>query len=328
MASELGRIRLDQDAAAGEISTYAEMFASSGLFNDVKGMAQCFVKICAGRELGMPPFASMSGIHLISGKVSLGGGLIAAAIKRSGRYSYRISKNDAIECAIQFREMIGGQWEDIGQYSFTIIEAKQAGLLSNPTWLKYPKAMLFNRAISGGARQHCPDIFGGPIYTPEELGADVDEHGDLAPVRPLRIAPIAEPPRVQARPEQAAIEAAQPDKNPPRATAAECRERFAAKANAFGFEGDQMRLASALLQYVPVKWTVKLLLEALDKPEADWQAAVAMLSPVSAVSEVLAGSALGEEDSSPFDDHEEGIAALGMDVAPTAPTTLPGAFAR
>jgi hypothetical protein len=38
--------------------------------------------------------------------------------------------------------------------------------------------MLFARAITRGARRFAPGIFGGsPIYTPEELGAEVNEDG-------------------------------------------------------------------------------------------------------------------------------------------------------
>ena len=34
--------------------------------------------------------------------------------------------------------------------------------------------MLFARALTNGARWHCPDVFGGAIYEPEELGAKVE----------------------------------------------------------------------------------------------------------------------------------------------------------
>jgi len=47
--------------------------------------------------------------------------------------------------------------------------------------------MLFARAISNGAKWFCPDIFGGPVYTPDELGAEVDEEGDIIDVTPRTI---------------------------------------------------------------------------------------------------------------------------------------------
>jgi hypothetical protein len=45
--------------------------------------------------------------------------------------------------------------------------------------------MLFARAMSNGARWYCPDVFAGPAYTPDELGADVDGE-TLAMVSPPR----------------------------------------------------------------------------------------------------------------------------------------------
>jgi hypothetical protein len=53
-------------------------------------------------------------------------------------------------------------------------------LTSKDNWKKYPSDMLFARAISRGARRYAPGIFGGsPIYTPDELGADIDEDGNM-----------------------------------------------------------------------------------------------------------------------------------------------------
>jgi hypothetical protein len=40
--------------------------------------------------------------------------------------------------------------------------------------------MLFARAMSNGAKWFCADVFGGPVYTPDELGAAIDmETGEM-----------------------------------------------------------------------------------------------------------------------------------------------------
>jgi hypothetical protein len=58
---------------------------------------------------------------------------------------------------------------------FTIQDAKMAG---TKNLNKFPKNMLFARAISNGAKWFAAGIFGGsPVYTPEELGASTDEDG-------------------------------------------------------------------------------------------------------------------------------------------------------
>jgi hypothetical protein len=151
-----------------DILQLGRAMASSGFFKDAQRASQAIVKILAGRELGFGPVASMVGVHIIKDKVSLSANLMAAAIKRTGRYNYRLREHSATACCIEFFE--GG--ESVGVSEFTMQDATQAGLLSNPTWKSYPRNMLFARAMSNGARWYCPDVFGGPVYTPEELGRD------------------------------------------------------------------------------------------------------------------------------------------------------------
>jgi hypothetical protein len=144
--------------------------AASGFFSDAHQAGQAVVKILAGRELGFGPVASMTGIYIVKGKVSLSANLMAAAIKRSGRYDYRVDLLTEKGCTLSFYE--GGK--PVGVSSFTLEDAAKAGIDTNATWGKFPRNMLFARAMSNGARWYTPDIFGGPVYTPEELGQDVD----------------------------------------------------------------------------------------------------------------------------------------------------------
>jgi hypothetical protein len=58
--------------------------------------------------------------------------------------------------------------------------AKTAGLAGGATWRQYPENMLFWRAMSNGVKMFCPDVFLAPVYTPDELGAEIDpETGDF-----------------------------------------------------------------------------------------------------------------------------------------------------
>lgn len=158
-----------------DVMSLGQVFVQSGFFSDSKQAAQAVVKILAGQELGFGPIASMTGVYIVKGKVSLSANLMAAAIKRSGKYNYRVEDHTDRVCTIRFLE--GG--EVVGVSTFTIEEASKAGLTSNPTWKNFPKNMLFARALSNGAKWFCPDIFGGPVYTPDELGAYVDEDGEV-----------------------------------------------------------------------------------------------------------------------------------------------------
>jgi hypothetical protein len=145
-----------------DIMSMAKVFAESGMFTDAKAMGQAFVKIQAGQEIGVPPFAAMSGIHIIQGKPTLGAGLIASTVKGSGKYDYKVKEMSDKICSIDFYQGA----EIIGNSSFTIEEAKKA-LTKNID--KFPKNMLFARAISNGVKWYCPDVFSGPVYVPEEM---------------------------------------------------------------------------------------------------------------------------------------------------------------
>ena len=145
-----------------DIMNISKAFYESGMFTDIKSIAQAMVKIQAGQEIGIPPFAAMTGIHIIQGKPTIGAGLIASRLKGSGKYDYRVVEASEKVCSIDFYQ---GNTK-FGNSTFTIEDAKKA-LTKNID--KFPKNMLFARAISNGVKWYCPDIFSGPVYVPEEM---------------------------------------------------------------------------------------------------------------------------------------------------------------
>jgi hypothetical protein len=136
------------------------------MFPDIKSAAQAIVKIQAGSEIGIPPFASMSGIHIIQGKPTIGAGVMAAMVKGSNKYDYRVIESSELICSIDFFQ---GK-EKIGNSTFTIADAKKAGTKNLD---KFPKNMLFARAMSNGVKWYTPDVFAGPVYVPEEMEAPI-----------------------------------------------------------------------------------------------------------------------------------------------------------
>lgn len=159
-----------------QLQRAATALYKSNYFTDAKSEAQAIVKVMAGAELGLPPFASMTGIHIIQGKPVLGANVIATLVKNDPRYDYRIKQADETACILEWYE----NGKRVGEAGFTSVEAQAAGLTSKDNWKKYRSDMLFARAISRGARRFAPGIFGGsPVYTPDEMGADVDEEGNV-----------------------------------------------------------------------------------------------------------------------------------------------------
>ncbi|MBL7740289.1 MAG: hypothetical protein JNK14_13820 [Chitinophagaceae bacterium] len=165
MSNEIMKVSATEAIALGK------QFHESQMFPDIKSAAQAIVKIQAGAEIGIPPFAAMSGIHIIQGKPSIGAGLMASSVKASGKYDYRVVQQDEKACSIDFYQ---GK-DKIGNSTFTAEDAKRAGTKNMD---KFAKNMLFARAMSNGVKWFCPDVFAGPVYVPEEM--EVTE--DITPV--------------------------------------------------------------------------------------------------------------------------------------------------
>lgn len=152
-----------------EVMTFAQIAVRSNHFG-LRNVEEAAFRILYGRELGMSVMQSVMGIDIIQGRPGLKAGTVASLIQRSGRYEYRVIEWTPTKCVVKFFD----QGEIVGESSFTIDDAKRAGVYKDGSnWSKYPKAMLFARAITQGARAYCPSIFFGPVYSSEELSDGV-----------------------------------------------------------------------------------------------------------------------------------------------------------
>lgn len=155
------------------------VLVKSGFFADARDEAQAIVKILAGAELGFGPIASMQGVYIVKGRVTLSANLVGAAIQRSGKYGYAIEALTNDKCTLRFynsTQQGAGLPRQTFESTFTMDDAKKAGLAGG-NYDKFSRNMLFARALTNGARWFCPEVFNGPIYTPDELGAEVDDEG-------------------------------------------------------------------------------------------------------------------------------------------------------
>lgn len=195
---------LDQWTAIREIAT---ALVKSGLLPpSVKSPEAAAAVILKGWELGIPPMHALAHIVILQGKPGCSAELHLALLARGG-VTFEWEKDGSNgEACIVFRRP--GMKEVRG--TFSRADAKTAGLLGNQTWGKYERNMLRARAITNGARMCAPDLLCGMSYTPEELGAEVDEDGNVlslpeekpAPepakparaTRPPKPAPAPEPP--------------------------------------------------------------------------------------------------------------------------------------
>jgi hypothetical protein len=154
---------------------YAEKLAQSGLLPAAykKQPANVLYAVEYGEMLGLPPMAAITGIHVIEGKPTASAALISALVRRAG-HRLRVTGNDKQATAQIIRK-------DDPDFTFeavwTLERAKQANLTGKGVWKQYPAAMLKARAITEVARDACEEALCGMHYTPEELGAEVNEEG-------------------------------------------------------------------------------------------------------------------------------------------------------
>lgn len=129
-----------------------------------------------GRELGIPMMQAFAHIHVIQGKPCISSELMLALIFKNchGAVVNYIS-NELDKCVIQAKRPGGRD----ATFSFTIEEARKAGLLNKDSWKNYPGAMLRARAVAIVARALFADAIMGCSYTPEEMGAEVDDEGEV-----------------------------------------------------------------------------------------------------------------------------------------------------
>jgi hypothetical protein len=135
----------------------------------------------AGRELGFGPMASMTGVHVIEGKPSIGAHMMAAMIRNSGRYDYEITESTRERCAIKFTRLVGKKWEEqtpaitvtLQEFVDSGAALAKDGKTLRDNWRRCPDDMLFARAISKGYRRHCPDLSCGvSVYVDGEIAND------------------------------------------------------------------------------------------------------------------------------------------------------------
>lgn len=172
-------------ASEGEIKSLksqADILVKSGLLPaSVNTAEKAIVIMLKGRELGISPMQALSGINVISGKPCMTAELMLSQI-------YKNCKSARIHLVERTNEkcVIVASRPDCKstEFIFTIEDAKRAGLMRNPSWEKYPRAMLHARCVSEMARSMFPDAIAGASYTPEEMGAEVNESGEVINVVP------------------------------------------------------------------------------------------------------------------------------------------------
>ena len=184
-----------------ELKDLAAMAAGSRLFAITSPDAAAVVML-TGASLGLPPIAAMRGIHVVSGKPVLSSDMLVAVVRRSGLCDVW-EPVEVTNAACTIRTHRRGDPSPV-THTWTIDDAKRAGLAGKGNWNTYPRAMLRARCSAELARMVYPDVLFG-VYVEGELGEEhaveveapavvVETHPVASTRRPTYPAPVASSP--------------------------------------------------------------------------------------------------------------------------------------
>jgi hypothetical protein len=123
-------------------------------------------------------------IHVIDGKPTLSAELMAGLVhQRIPGALLRVVESTNDRCVVH----AGRPGQEATPFTFTLADAKRAGIDGKQNWRTYPRAMLRSRCVSEACRAVFPDAIMG-CYTPDEMGAETTEAGEPLPeVRPVSL---------------------------------------------------------------------------------------------------------------------------------------------
>lgn len=201
----------------------AESFFKSGLLpRSIKTPQAAALIIQAGRERNLPPTFALAHIHVIEGTPTTDAQVIGALIYREHGDNALIPVESTAQVATYRYKRRG--WPQAQEFSYSIEDAKRAGLLGKDNWQKNPGAMLRARCVSAIGRLAFQDVVGG-LYTGEEIAPDlpVNDDGGIISMREQPREPAAseaqdEPIQPDPEPTEGDYREADPEPPPARMT--------------------------------------------------------------------------------------------------------------
>jgi len=141
---------------------YMRLAREAGIIPREMNAAQAQAIILAGREIGLEPLQSLRTMAFINGRLTMSVQLqLALARQRAGVRVEQLTETDD-SCTVT----LARDGERI-TCTYTLADARRAGLERSHGWQKYPRQMLRWRAIGDALRIIAPDVVMG-LLSPEE----------------------------------------------------------------------------------------------------------------------------------------------------------------
>jgi len=163
-----------------EVAQFCQAIITAGFAPKGATPQSLAVAVIFGRDLGLTMMQSIQNIAVINGRACVWGDAVMSLIHQSGELESleeSFEENGGNTTAICEMKRKGVQGVKHG--SFSIEDAKVAGLLGKDPWKKYPRRMLQMRARGFVARDLFADKLGGFI-TAEEAGDYEEREAEYA----------------------------------------------------------------------------------------------------------------------------------------------------
>lgn len=185
--------RLPTSAELDDAEAYADQLSKSILLpaHYRRQPANILWAVEFGNMLGIPPMAAITGVAVIEGKPSASAALMGLLVRRAG-HKLRVRGGKSWK-APAWAEIIRqddpdfnfrAEWDVARAVDSRLVRIVEGKPYARDTkhgrplpWERYTPALLKARSITEVARDACQDALFGLLYTPEELGAEVDAHG-------------------------------------------------------------------------------------------------------------------------------------------------------
>lgn len=147
----------------------AKVVVNSRMFSGYGTPEAAMLVIMAGREFGLGAMASLRSFHVVEGKPTMSAqAMMARCLEHPSCKLFRVIRSKCTH-EVAVVEVQRREWSEPETYTWTVEDAKRAGLASRPNWSKYPRDMLINRCIAEAARFTWPEVMAG-VYSPEDFG--------------------------------------------------------------------------------------------------------------------------------------------------------------
>ena len=149
------------------------------------------VAMMHGSALGLNAMQSIQNIHVIKSKPTLSADLMGAVVRQSQACLY-LRETVATPERVTMTTARTDDPEHEFSRTWTLEDAKRAGLANSSTWRSYPRQMLRARCLSEICRAVFPEVVGG-FYVPHELDASRPPEPQIASTPEAAAKPTPKP---------------------------------------------------------------------------------------------------------------------------------------